>query len=51
VSNTTVTTDPAISPTSRLVMLGKRLGVAGIFVFTIKGMLWLLVPAALAALF
>ena len=28
----------------------RELGVAGILFFTIKGLLWLLIPAALAAL-
>ncbi len=30
--------------------LVKRLGLAGILFFTIKGILWLVIPAALAAL-
>ena len=35
---------------NRLTSLVKRFGVAGILFFTIKGLLWLLIPAALAAL-
>mgnify|MGYP001826752768 CR=1 FL=1 len=35
---------------NRWTSLVKRFGAAGILFFTIKGLLWLLIPAALAAL-
>ncbi|MDP3645883.1 MAG: hypothetical protein Q8R25_02245 [bacterium] len=32
---------------SRFIVWAKRLGIAGFLFFTIKGLLWLIVPAAL----